>query len=164
MPLDAPFTLGPFLVTETGELSPNSPDTVPAFSVRWRERPVHVRMARGEPGSMSGVLALSMVLGRVPSTAGGDTGTRQDARARAFGVVHCLRRALPSDWGIALLPDHRVALKTETGLPSPPTAAELVTKVTMFLLTLDPYLDFVEETGAVEAASPASGMLNIWPG
>jgi hypothetical protein len=164
MPLDASFPLGPFIVTEAGELSPASQDTVPAFSVRWRERSVHIRMNHvGQRPDVSGALDLSVVLGRVPSTSGGDAVARQESRIRAFAAVRALKAALPDKWRLALLPDHRVALEAAAEIDLPATVAELVTEVTMFLLALDPYLDLVEEAGVI-APGPPAGMSNICPG
>ena len=69
----------------------------------------------------------------------------------------------------SLMADHQVALLTAQPVEMPTTVNGLLTDVTMFLLSLGPYLDLLAEAG-VEAAAPppaaagAPGMVNTWPG
>lgn len=162
MPFDAPFVLGPFVVNASGELTIGSRDRIPAFSVRWRDRQIHVRLAEAMPNptERAGELDLRVVVGRVPSTAGGgasaeDVEERRSARMRAFATVRGLGGALPSGWRLALLPDHCITMENHVGVRLPATAVELLTEVTLLLLTLDPYLDMVDEAGVGFAAATA---------
>ena len=163
MPFDAPFRLGPFLVDETGRLSPGAPDLFPSFSICWRDRVLHARLAQPPaPGSERGSLGIEVLLGRVPSTADGATGPAR--REDAFAVLSGLPAVLPSGWRMALLADHRIRFELEVGLELPTSAVALVSEVTMLLLELAPYLDVLDEAGVAPVPRSAAGMANTWPG
>jgi hypothetical protein len=167
---DAPFRLGPFAVDEAGRLSPAEAADMPAFRLRWRDRAVYVRMAQAPDGSDSGVLALSTILGRVPSTAERAVGQEGAARRRrAFSVMLGLPGLLPDAWSVRLLPDHRVGLEAELRLEMPASAAALLGELSLFLLELAPYLDLLDETGMGAAGlapddAGCSGTAKTWPG
>jgi len=157
MPFDAPFRLGPFIVDEAGRLSPGAPDSFPSFSVCWRDRVLHLRLVQApSPGSARGSLGVEVVLGRVPSTAGGGAASGPARREDAFAVLRGLPPVLPAGWEVALLADHRVRLALQTGLDVPTRASALVTEVTLLLLELAPYLDVLDEAGIT--AVPRSGV------
>lgn len=158
MPLPAPLSLGPFLIDAEGRLAPRDQDAFPAFTFRWRGRAVHAHMMHADP--RDGRLKLQAVLGRVPSTAE-DAGN--GLRPQSFASLRVVRRDLPRDWHIRLLPDHSAMLEAEAGIGLPITAAGLITELTRFLLTLSPYLDLLDETGVTVAGSRA-GMEKSWPG
>jgi hypothetical protein len=142
MPFDTPFILGPFLVDAEGRLAPRSPDVPPAFVIRWRDRPVRARMVQTQPDD--GRLWLQATLGRVPSTVSDAGGA---ARPQSFALLRGLKRVLPAAWRLRLLPDHRAMLETEARIALPITATGLLTEVTLFLLSLAPYLDLLDEAG-----------------
>ena len=159
MPLDAPFELGPFRVEEDGALALARPDSLPRFRLQWRGVRVEARI---EAGGQYALLQLEAIPGRVPSTAAGDAA----ARDVVFSTLRGLPGALPPGWRMALQPDHRVALQASRSLALPTTACTLLVEVTMFLLTLAPYLDLLADAGvegeALSAGSP--GMAKNWPG
>jgi hypothetical protein len=156
MPFGSPFRLGPFIVDEAGRVSPGAPDRFPSFSVCWRDRVVHLRLAHAPaPGSAQGSLGVEVVLGRVPSTADGGAASGAARREDAFAVLRGLPSVVPAGWEVAVLADHRVRLALETGLEVPTRATALVTEVTLLLLELAPYLDVLDEAGI--AALPRSG-------
>jgi len=148
----SPFKLGPFVVDEEGRLYPRVPDKVPSFTVGWRDRLLHLRLARAAPGSSEAALHVQAVLGRVPSTAG-SSGPGQ--RTEALALLRDIAPALPTGWEISLFADHRVRLDLATGLDLPMDATTLVTTVTLVLLELSPYLDVLDAEGI--AAVPRSG-------
>jgi hypothetical protein len=49
--------------------------------------------------------------------------------------LHWLERAVPSDWRVVLLADHRVWLETEPRVELPITAASLITEIPASRLT-----------------------------
>ncbi|MBU6500130.1 MAG: hypothetical protein KGQ40_16515, partial [Rhodospirillales bacterium] len=67
--------------------------------------------------------------------------------------------ALPPDWRLHLLADHRLALEASLELALPAGVATLVGTVALLLLELAPYLDELEEAGL-----DAAGIVNTWPG
>jgi hypothetical protein len=152
MPLNTPFTIGPFLVDGEGRLWPRAQDTFPAFTFRWRGRSVHVHMAQTDP--QDGRLTLQATLGRVPSTAGSDTA---EIRLQSFALLHAVKRELPASWQLRLQADHSALLEAETAIPLPITAIGLVSELTRFLLELAPYLDLLDDAG-VTGSSPSPGM------
>jgi len=158
MSIDKPFRLGPFIVDERGWLTPEAPESFPSFSVRWRDRVLHVRRAPICRATGRGSLAVRAVLGRIPSTAGPD----RARRAEAFSTLRGLPPLLPAGWEVSLFADHRVGLDLEAGLELPATATALVTAITLLLLELAPYLDVLDAAGIV--AVPGAGMANAWPG
>ena len=144
MPFDAPFTLGPFQVDSDGRLSPTSPETVPTFNVTWMGRQIWATMNDVDGGG----LAPSVVAGRVPSTAG----ALDDRRREVLSAVGRLPALLPDDWTAQLHADHRVVLASQVTITAPATVTELVTALTLFLLTLGPYLELLDEIGLASTA------------
>ena len=143
MPFDAPLTLGPFQVDSVGRLSPTSPANFPAFNVTWMGRQIWATMNDDSGGG----LALRVVAGRVPSTAG----AMDDRRHEVLGAIARLPALLPRDWTAVLQADHRVVLASQVMIPIPSTVTELVTALTMFLLNLRPYLELLDDTGLASA-------------
>ncbi len=159
MSLDRATKLGPFRVDPVGRLHPNEPGSNPSFDFSWRRRRVHAVM-RGES------LSLVAVLGRVPSTGGAAKNGewRIPERERVFSVLRFLQKSIPPGWQLRLLVDHRVRVDAEEPLEWPTTAAGLMISVTLFLLTLAPYLDLLDETGLSGiplASGGAGGRLKI---
>jgi hypothetical protein len=156
--------LGPFTVDEQGGLQPSDPGAFPTFTVRWHDRVVKVRMlSHPEADATQGSLALTSILGRIPSTAcPTDEAEAMAARKRAFGVLRGLPSSLPTSWHLALLADHRLDLVARVKLSLPVTASDLLTEVTMFLLELSPYLDLLDESGifGLDAAGAEAGNAN----
>jgi hypothetical protein len=150
MPMPTPLSLGPFLVDAEGRLTPRDQVAFPNFNFFWRGRSVRVCMTPGEVPD--GRLKLQTVLGRVPSTAGGDS-TR--VRPGSFASLRAVRRELPNAWEIRLRPDHSATLEAEAEIELPITAIGLVTEMTRFLLTLSPYLDLLDEGGVTGIAGPS---------
>ena len=150
MPFDAPFILGPFQVDSGGRLSPTSPDNFPAFNVTWMGRQIWATMNDADGGG----LALTVVVGRVPSTAG----AIDDRRRETLSTLTRLPLVLPAGWTAQLAADHRVVLSTQTTLTMQPTVTELVTALTSFLLDLGPYLELLDEAGLVIAGRAAAGV------
>ena len=144
MPFNAPFKLGPFIVDGAGRLAPGTPEEMPAFLFRWRQRLVHARLMEGPGGERR--VALHATLGRVPSTASMPEGV---LRPQGFTLLHWLPRYLPPEWRLVLLPDHRVILDAQPAIVFPITVVSLLTQLTCFLLALSPYLDLLDETGIV---------------
>jgi hypothetical protein len=145
MPLDAPFRLGPFIVDVHGRLQPSDPATFPSFHIAWRGCPIHARLAAEGAAPGSAHLAMSAVIGRVPSTAGGDAARNQERRRVTFSALQSLGSGKPNLARLRLMPDHRFAMETQRELPMPVSAGDLVTQITCFLLDLGPYLDLLAE-------------------
>jgi hypothetical protein len=135
-----PFLLGPFSVDTEGRLSPAHEDAAPGFSVRWRGRVIHARLAWG--AGARGVLTIHSDLGRIPSTAS-DPGTR----AACFAALRHLLQAIPAKWNLRVRPDHQQRMEMRTTITLPVTAISLVTEVVVFLLNLAPFLDVMETAG-----------------
>lgn len=159
MPLDAPFRLGPFIVDVHGRLEPSDPGAFPTIHLAWRGCPVHARLDAAEmPEGGAGQLALTAVVGRVPSTAGGDAARNRERRSAALGALHSLERAASGTSRLRLLPDHRVIVEASRAVAMPASAGDLVTQVTCFMLDLAPYLDLLAEADVpVEPAGGLSG-------
>ncbi len=149
MPFDAPFTLGPFQVDRDGRLSPTSPKNFPAFNVMWLGRQVWATMHQADGDA----LALTVVVGRVPSTAGAIC----DRRREVLRTLPSLHAVLPPGWTAQLAADHRLVLATQTTLTDPPTITELVSALTLFLLELTPYLELLNEAGLAVPGRVAAG-------
>jgi hypothetical protein len=169
MPLDAPLRLGPFLVDMHGRLEPGEPGRFPSFRLVWRGCAVLARLDGGwQDGGAAAELVLSAIVGRVPSTAGGDPDRNRARRAEAFTALRWLGRGndtLP----LRLLPDHRVVIESRRTIEVPVSAIDLLTQSTCFLLDLGPYLDLLSEEGVpVEAAGPiapgSAGIAKTCPG
>lgn len=131
--LPGAFPLGPFLVEGSGKLSFRSPESTAGFSFSWRGRRFSATLARGS-------VALSGILGQVPSSAGGPA-----RRETALGVLRALPASLPSGWAIRLTADHRVQIKTTESMEWPAHATDLMLPLVRFLLHLAPYLDLMDE-------------------
>ena len=157
MPLDTPFCLGPFAVDAQGRLRPRRPGVAPGFVVRWCGRPIHARLDQFETQACR--LLVQVILGRIPSTANAAAGS---SRPYSFNLLHDLRRGMPADWYMRLLPDHRVLLEAQDTTPSHMTASGLITQMTVLLLVLAPYLDVLDDARIVNAAGP--GIANTCPG
>ncbi len=157
MGLNLPCLLGPFVVDAEGRLSPSEPDRPAGFGFRWRERAMRAQL--GAAGALAigaaGKLAMQATLGRVPSTASHD---RAALRPHSFAMVRGLQGGLPEAWRVQLMPDHRVILRTEAEVALPITTEALLVEITQFLLGLSPYLDLLDELGAVPGfAAPGPG-------
>ena len=114
---------------------------------------------RGPEGDL-GELSLQAKVGRVPSTARLGAGAAQEREA-VFTTLRSLAPSLPEGWSTTLMADHQVALFTACRVEMPTTINSLLTDVTMFLLSLGPYLDLLAEAGVEPpAAAPeaAPGM------
>ncbi len=145
--------IGPFKLDAQGLLTPATVDSFPGFKVRWRERTVHARMVKDTDTATVGRLEFSGILGRVPSTAKSPPHLKQ--RDSALSVLRTLPALMPPGWAINLSPDHSVILVITTPLDLPTSAVSLITKVTLFLLALSPYLNVLDEEGVSFAAGMA---------
>ncbi len=160
MGLNLPCLLGPFAVDAEGRLSPSEPDRPAGFGFRWRERAMRAQLgAAGAADTLAmagaGTLAMQATLGRVPSTASHDQAM---LRPHSFATVRGLQGGLPEAWRVQLMPDHRVILRTEAVVALPITTEALLVEITQFLLGLSPYLDLLDELGAVPGfAEPGQG-------
>ena len=155
MPLDAPFRLGPFVVDAHGRLEPSDPNRFPSFRLSWRDCPVHARLDCGmDPlGGGAGSLVLSAVVGRVPSSAGGDAAGNRARRTAALEALRALTAVAGQAGQLRLLADHRVTFEARRAVALPASAGDLLTQITCFLLDLGPYLDLLAEAAVpVEAA------------
>ena len=151
MPLMQSFILGPFSVDENGRLSPAREGVSPGFSVRWRGRIVHAQLKQNP--DLDGRLHLKSSLGRIPSTASDPA-----ARATCLTTLKGLLGALPRNWSARLLPDHQQQLAVESTVMLPITVTNLVAELTLFLLTLSPYLDLMDRAGVTLVAAPPGKM------
>lgn len=141
------MTLGPFSVAKDGTLSPRAPGVRPVVRYVWRGRACAAEVTRDG-------LLLTALAGRIPSTV-----ERHADRAAVVGALSRLRQELPQGLNLHLMPDHRLLLRRQGQRPPPgaPLAAlALVTEMVCFALSLDPYLDRLEEAGARAVA--AAGM------
>ena len=136
------MTLGPFRVDANGALEATQSTPAPGFSCRWRNRALHAKLLPGDRSDWR--LLLQAPLARMPSTARPPDAMR---RASGFTLLRGLPAMLPQGWRIGLAADHRVLLQAERRAPLPITATALVAEITVFLLTLAPYLDVLEEAG-----------------
>lgn len=145
MPLDSPFTLGPFSVDETGRLFPTTEGRFPTFSLRWRQHLVEAAMERIE--GQRGTLVLTVRAGWVGSTADDPPAVSQPRRERTFGAVQALASLLPTGWRMHLGADHAIRLKCQAPLDMPVGAVTLLAEVTTALLAAAPYLEVLTEVG-----------------
>jgi len=145
------ITLGPFRVDQRGLLSPADAESFPRFAVRWRDRLVQAHMRQPCAANAGhGILSLSSRVGRVPSTAGPTPSAAR--RASLLDVLRQLPRLLPAGWRLRLMPDHSVVVEAQTELVLPVSAIALVTEMSLFLLSLAPYLDVLDAEGIGAAA------------
>jgi len=149
--------LGPFTIDRSGLLLPTSASSFPAFHVRWRQRTMHTRLVHEEGCEQAGMLEFSSVLGRVPSTAARPPSNSR--RARALALLRTLPGLVPHGWKLDVSADHSVLVATTTPIVLPISAVLLVTKVTLFLLALGPYLDVLDAEG-VTFIGAGAGMVN----
>ena len=154
MPLNAPFRLGPFIVDPNGRLEPGEPGRFPGFHLAWRGCPVHARLDAGDgSAAVPACVVLRAVIGRVPSSAGGDAAGNRTRRAASLAALHALAGPAGGAARLRLLPDHRIAFEARRAVDLPASAGDLLTQVTCFLLDLAPYLDLLAEAEVpVEAA------------
>ncbi len=166
MPLDAPFRLGPFIVDVHDRLQPGEAGRFPSFCLAWRGCPVKARLDDGGGAHGAGQLALSAVVGRVPSTAGGDAQRNQERRSVTLRALRELTDRTSQTALLRLLPDHRFAMEVLSPVDLPVSAGDLLTRITCFLLEVGPYLDLLGEADfAVESVDAApsrnGGIANI---
>jgi hypothetical protein len=145
MPPAMPFALGPFMVDAAGRLSTACPATA-SFTCRWRRRVIRSRLVPDPTGQAR--IVSRVVLGRMPSTG---TGAAEAVRRNGFAVLRRLPASLPIGWQLRLLPDHRLSLEVEQPFTLPTTATDLVARLTMLFLRLEPYIDLVDELGMAQA-------------
>jgi hypothetical protein len=145
------MAIGPLKLDAAGLLSPASPASFPAFCVRWRNRTVHARLVTQAGADDSGRLEFSGLLGRVPSTAGPASHAAQ--RDSALTLLRRLPNLVPAGWTISLSADHTVLFAITTPVDLPISAVSLISKVTLFLLALTPYLDVLDKEGVTFAAT-----------
>jgi hypothetical protein len=137
---------GPFKLDPTGLLSPMSPASFPRFYVSWRKRLVQARMRQEDTDdSTEGTLELATSVGRVPST--GKPPGDPPKRDAALAMLRQLPALLPAGWRLTLAADHSVLIQTEVVIVLPISAISLVTQMSLFLLSLGPYLDALDEGG-----------------
>ena len=132
-----PFPHGPFLVEPDGALVPRR---APTLRFSWRGRPCEARLADGQ-------VTLSAAAGEVPYTA-----ERGADRPPVFAAINALAAELPVGWRLCVLPNHRLRVEAQAGLPAPITTVALVTALVRFVLALDPYLERLELAGAAAGA------------
>lgn len=151
MPLDVPFTLGPFRIDDKGGLSPGTPDRFPSFRLCWQGHWVRARLGT------DGQLVLSTSLGRVVSTGRPEEGAAT-CRSHAFTLLHALPAMMPPGWQALLRPDHSLAAEAHIPLALPTRAEALITELTLFLLRLAPYRDLLAEEAGMEGVTIPAGM------
>jgi hypothetical protein len=132
-----PFDLGPFHVEPDGVLSPRVPGTRPAFHFRWHHRVFHAEL-RGQR------LWIAARIAGLPFAAEHTAG-----RPPVLAALQAVRAALAPGWRMALPPGARVVLETEAELDRPATARQLVTEAARFAWHVTPFLELLEECGAV---------------
>jgi hypothetical protein len=165
MPRSAPFKLGPFTVGDDGLLSPSGPESFPSLRVYWRGRTVQARLT-SPPATLpgEGMLEMQARLGRVPSTADAEPTRSLGQREKIFADLHDLAALLPKSWHVRLGADHTINLERPDQITLPTSAVQLVTEVTLFLLSLDPYLDLLDTAGIGSGAAGRPGMAKTCPG
>lgn len=148
MAFDRAVRLGPFMVDETGGITPPRGHDA-RFTVKWRGCVMHaaLRAAGGEAAAERIELRMLAVLGRVPSTAAPD-GARRDA---VLAMLREANRAADGPLRLGLSADHRVLMRERRDLVPPLTSRSLIAEVTGFVLGVAPYLDFAAESGVTPA-------------
>lgn len=142
--------LGPFHIDHQGLLRPSSPQATPGFSVNWRNRDVHARLAEPDHAEGEGNIALSARLGRVPSTAHAAPTSGQ--RSSILKALRQMPALMPDGWRLHLQADHSVTVEATASIALPMSAVALVTEMANFLLRLTPYLELLDEDGLGAAA------------
>ena len=107
----------------------------PALRFSWRGRPCEAGLADGQ-------VSLAAAAGAVPYTA-----ERGADRPPVFAAINALATALRVGWRLRVLPNHRLRVEAQAGLPAPITTVALVTALVRFVLALDPYLERLELAG-----------------
>lgn len=151
MPFKESFVLGPFSVDAEGRLSLAHVGTAPGFRVLWHGRVVHARLEQS--AGADGRLHIRSSLGRIPSTASDPV-----IRAACFTMLRGLLSSLPHAWSARILPDHQPQLEVESIVALPITVTNLIVELTLFLLTLSPYLDLMDQAGVKIVSSAAHPM------
>ena len=100
-----------------------------------------------------GTLEIIAHLGRVPSTGKLSQPAKRDL---ALGLLRNLPKLVPSGWKLRLAADHSAVMEAQAVLILPISAISLVTQVSLFLLSLNPYLDALDEGGV----GPIAGIAN----
>ncbi|MCS6855375.1 MAG: hypothetical protein NZ523_11575 [Elioraea sp.] len=144
-PAAAPFSspvlgrLGPFEVGLDGALSPSGASGPVRFAFAWRGRRVQAELGPERR------LRFSIRAARVPYTAE-EAGRRRSALAAVFA----LRAGGEAKLSAVLSPAHELRLEWQETLEAT-TASRLVAAATRFVLLVRPYLELLEEEGAVPA-------------
>lgn len=152
LPIDGPYRLGPFVVDDTGGLTPPR-DRAAVFCVRWRGCVVRAALGwrdgpeAGAPSEMA--LTLHAILGRVPSSAA----TLPAQRGAMLETLRLIAGCAPAMLRLRLRPDHSVQLQAERALPQPVTARRLLTELAGFILEAAPYFDLVAASGGAPAGT-----------
>jgi hypothetical protein len=133
-----PFTLGPFLVGPDGVLSPRVAGGRPAFTFRWRGRAFQAELQGRH-------LVIGAAIAGLPFAA-----ESAAARPAVLAALQAARAALAPHWRLALPPGARVQLQADADLDRPPTALRMITAAAQFAWQVTPYLELLEEAGAVE--------------
>jgi hypothetical protein len=133
----APFDLGPFRVAADGILSPRVAGGRPAFTFHWRGRDFHAEL-RGRK------LLISAAIAGLPFSA-------EDSASRpaVLAALQVARAAMQPGWQLSLPAGSRVQLEAEADLGRPPTAVRLITASTAFAWQVTPFLDLLQQAGAV---------------
>lgn len=131
-----PFNLGPFRVSAEGVLAPRIEGSRPAFSFRWRGR-------RFEATLDGRMLTIAAAVGGLPFTVDGSP------RTPVLAALASAREAMEPGWRLRLPPGSRIMLEADAELDRPPTAVRLVSASARFAWQVSPYLDLLEEAGAV---------------
>jgi hypothetical protein len=139
--------LGPFVVDKAGRLNLLAPRTPIAFNFRWRARPM--RACLRQTSEADGALTLLVQLGRVRSTA---TDRGAGSRSCGFALLRGLKLGLPAGWRVSLRADHCILLQMDDRFALPFTVTELLTRIACLMLALAPYLDLMDEIGALGLA------------
>ncbi|WP_114377098.1 hypothetical protein [Elioraea thermophila] len=132
--------LGPFEVGHDGALSPSGANGPVRFAFLWRERRVQAELAAERR------LRLSIPAARVPYTA-----EQAARRSSVLTAVLALRAGREAELSAVLSPSHEVRLEWRVTLEAT-TASRLVAAATRFVLAVEPYLQLLEEEGAIPPA------------
>jgi hypothetical protein len=133
-----PFALGPFIVAADGVLSPRQPGGRPAFTFRWRGRTFQAELQGRQ-------LVIGAAIAGLPFAA-----ENPAARPAVLAALQAARAALAPGWRLALPPGARVQLQADADLDRPPTALRMVAAAAQFAWQVSPFLELLEEAGAVE--------------
>jgi len=129
--------LGPFDVGPDGTLSPSGACGSVRFAFLWRGRRVQAELGPGRR------VRFAIAAARIPYTA-----EQPRRRASALAAVLALRAGGEPNLAAVLTPAHEVRLEEEVTLQAT-TASNLVAAAVRFVLRAEPYLQLLEEEGAV---------------